>query len=76
MAGISAIAGVPVFVCTIAARDTETIMAEEVFPAMRQPSRNTETIMAENRFPQCDCRPAIQAAVQDALPLKSEHSGT
>ncbi len=24
----------------------------------------------------CNCRPAIQAAVQDALSLKSEHSGT
>ena len=56
--------------------DTETIMAEEVFPAMRLPSCDTETIMAENRFLQCDYRPAIQGAVQDALPLKSEHSGT
>ena len=65
------------FLCArLLSRDTETIMAEEVFPAMRLPSRNTETIMAENRFPQCDYRPVIQVAVQDALPLKSEHSGT
>jgi len=65
------------FLCArLLSRDTETIMAEEVFPAMRQPSRDTETIMAENRFLQCDYRPAIQGAVQDALPLKSEHSGT
>ena len=65
------------FLCArLVSRDTETIMAEEVFPAMRLPSCDTETIMAENRFPQCDYRPAIQGAVQDALPLKSEHSGT
>ena len=65
------------FLCArLLSRDTETIMVEEVFPAMRLPSCDTETIMAENRFPQCDYRPAIQRAVQDALPLKSEHSGT
>ena len=52
------------FLCVrLLSRDTETIMAEEVFPAMRQPSRDTETIMAENRSPQCDYRPVIQAAV-------------
>lgn len=54
------------FLCArLLSRDTETIMAEEVFPAMRLPSRDTETIMAENRFLQCDYRPAIQAAVQE-----------
>ena len=40
------------FLCArLLSRDTETIMAEEVFPAMRLPSRNTETIMAEEVFP-------------------------
>ena len=40
------------FLCArLLSRDTETIMAEEVFPAMRQPSRDTETIMAEEVFP-------------------------
>ena len=54
------------FLCArLLSRDTETIMAEEVFPAMRLPSRDTETIMAENRFLQCDYRPVIQVAVQE-----------
>ena len=37
---------------------------------MQLPSRDTGSDWI------CDHRPAIQAAVQDALSLKSEHSGT
>ena len=37
---------------------------------MQLPSRDTGSGWL------CNCRPTMQAAVQDALPLKSEHSGT
>ena len=37
---------------------------------MQLPSRDTGSGWL------CNCRPTIQGAVQDALPLKSEHSGT